>query len=142
MDSITNLVKNEIKAQYKSLAKFSEASGIPYTTLSNALSKGIGHTAYDTVVKICAMLHIRQAYDDDIVLFNQQFHDIYTMLTQLDEKGVHTVVAVLNAEFNRCQQNETSANVKGFNGIGYAPKPAFDEERIQNLVRKVKKENE
>lgn len=142
MDSITALIKDEIKAQYRSVYKFAEASGIPYTTLSNALSKGIGGTAYDTVVKICAMLNIRQAYDDDIVLFNQQFHDIYTMLTQLDEKGVHTVVAVLNAEYNRCQQDQSSGSVKGFNGIGYAPKQVFDEERIQKLVKKAKQDND
>ena len=142
MDSITALIKDEIKAQYRSVYKFAEASGIPYTTLSNALSKGIGGTAYDTVVKICAMLNIRQAYDDDIVLLNQQFHDIYTMLTQLDEKGVHTVVAVLNTEYNRCQQDQSSGSVKGFNGIGYAPKQVFDEERIQKLVKKAKQDND
>ena len=52
MDSITNLIKSEIKRQYKSLRQFSEQSGIPYSTLSNALTKGIGGTSYDTVVKM------------------------------------------------------------------------------------------
>ncbi len=46
-DSITNLIKSEIKRQYKSLRKFSEESGIPYSTLSNALSKGIGFNTSD-----------------------------------------------------------------------------------------------
>ena len=76
MDSITTLIKNEIKAQYKSVSKFSEASGIPYSTLSNALSKGVGGTSYDTVVKICQLLNIKQVYDSDIVLFNNEFHDL------------------------------------------------------------------
>ena len=49
LDSITALIKNEIKSQYKSLSKFAEASGIPYSTLSNALSRGVGGTSYDTV---------------------------------------------------------------------------------------------
>jgi lambda repressor-like predicted transcriptional regulator len=52
VDSITKLIKTEIKRQYKSVRKFSEESGIPYSTLSNALSKGIGGTSYDTVIKI------------------------------------------------------------------------------------------
>ena len=77
LDSITLLIKNEIKAQYKSVRKFSEESGIPYSTLSNALSKGVGGTSYDTVVKICQLLNIKQSYDEDIILFNNKFHDIF-----------------------------------------------------------------
>lgn len=142
MDSITLLIKNEIKAQYKTLSKFSEASGIPYSTLSNALAKGVGGTSYETVVKICRLLNIKQAYDSDLVLFNSEFHDIYTKLTQLDEKGVHTVCAVLNAEYNRCAEEDDGSIVKAFNGIGYASdkEEPFDPERIKELVKKVKED--
>ena len=138
MDSLTQLIKNEMEAQYKSVYQFSKASGIPYTTICNALTKGIGTTAYDTVVKICMMLGIRQAYDEDIVLFNREFHDFYTKLTELDEQGIHTVTAILNVEYDRCRAEENTGVVKGYNGIGYAPRPAFDESRINELVRKVK----
>ncbi len=138
MDGMTALIKNEIEAQYKSIYQFSKVSGIPYTTLSNALTKGIGGTAYDTVVKICNILGIRQAYEEDIVLFNRQFYDIYTKLTNLDEKGVHTLVTVLNVEYDRCQNERQQGTVKGYSGIGYVPVKAFDEERVKELVRKVK----
>ena len=142
MDSITSLIKNEIKKQYKSVSKFSEASGIPYSTLSNALSKGVGGTSYDTVVKICQLLGIKQAYDSDLVLFNSEFHDIYTKLTQLDEQGVHTVCTVLNVEYNRCANEDNDSSVKAFNGIGYASngEEAFDPERIKQLVKKVQED--
>ena len=142
MDSITTLIKSEIKAQYKSVSKFSEASGIPYSTLSNALSKGVGGTSYDTVVKICQMLNIKQAYDSDIVLFNNEFHDIYSKLTQLDEQGVHTVCTVLNVEYSRCVDKESDPSVKAFNGIGYAnaSKEPFDPKRIKALVKKVQED--
>ncbi len=143
MDSITTLIKNEIKAQYKSLSKFSEASGIPYSTLSNALAKGIGGTSYDTVVKICQMLGLKQAYDSDLVLFNQEFYDIYSKLTQLDDQGVHTVCAVLNAEYQRCSDSEDDSTVKAFNGIGYASKredKPFDPERVKALVKRTRKD--
>ena len=142
MDSITALIKNEIKKQYKSVSKFSEASGIPYSTLSNALAKGVGGTSYDTVVKICRLLNIKQAYDSDLVLFNSEFHDIYSKLTQLDEQGVHTVCSVLNVEYNRCANEENDASVKAFNGIGYASsaEEAFDPERIKQLVKKVQED--
>ncbi len=142
MDTITTLIKNEIKAQYKSLSRFSEATGIPYSTLSNALSKGIGGTSYDTVMKICRTLGLKQAYDSDVVLFNGEFSDLYTKLTQLDDQGVHTVCAVLNAEYNRCRPDDDPAHIKTFNGIGYASRkeePPFDPERIKTLVKKTKK---
>ena len=142
MDSITTLIKNEIKAQYKSVSKFSEASGIPYRTLSNALSKGVGGTSYDTVVKICQLLNIKQVYDSDIVLFNNEFHDIYYKLTQLDEQGVHTVCTALNVEYSRCVDKESDPSVKAFNGIGYAStsEEPFDPERIKTLVKKVQED--
>lgn len=142
MDSITMLIKNEIKKQYKSVSKFSESSGIPYSTLSNALSKGVGGTSYDTVVKICRILNIKQAYDSDLVLFNSEFHDVYKKLTQLDEQGVHTVCTVLNVEYNRCAKENNDASIKAFNGIGYASntEEAFDPERIKQLVKKVQED--
>ena len=138
MDSMTLLIKNEIEKQYKSVYQFSRASGIPYTTLSNALSKGVGGTAYDTVVKMCTILGIKQVYDEDIVIFNRQFHDIYSKLTELDERGVHTITAVLNVEYNRCVGNDGEKTIKGFNGIGYATVQAFDEGKIRRLVKKAK----
>ena len=136
------LIKNEIKKQYKSVSKFSEASGIPYSTLSNALAKGVGGTSYETVVKICRLLNIKQSYDSDLVLFNSEFHDFYSKLTQLDDQGVHTVCSVLNVEYNRCMDDEGDAAIKAFNGIGYASKSeeAFDPERIKKLVRKVQED--
>ena len=138
MDSLTQLIKNEIESQYQSLYRFAKDSGIPYTTLSNALSKGIGTMAYDTVVKICTILGIRQTHDEDIVLFNRQFHDIYSKLTELDNRGVQTVVALLNVEYDRCMAEAKNGAVKGYNGIGYAPRKAFDEARVMELIRKVK----
>ena len=138
MDSLTQMIKNEIEAQYKTVFQFSKASGIPYTTISHALTKGVGTTAYDTVVKMCTMLGIRQTYDEDIVLFNRQFHDFYSKLTELDEKGIHTVVALLNVEYARCKEEAGEETIKGYNGFGYMPRQAIDEEQIMDLVRKVK----
>ena len=33
MDSITGLIKSEIKRQYRTVMNFAKASGIPYSTL-------------------------------------------------------------------------------------------------------------
>ena len=102
MDKITQLIKTEIKKQYKSVHQFSKQSGIPYSTLSNALSKGIGGTSYDTVIKICNLLNIKQAYDTDLTLFNEHCYEICTMLHDLDERAVHTLKTILSVEYDRC----------------------------------------
>ena len=122
MDSITLLIRDEIKRQYKSVKKFSDASGIPYSTLSNALAKGIGGTSYDTVLKICKLLNLKQIYDADLTIFNDRFYEICAMLSELDEQGVHTVKTVLTIEHNRCTKHESDSTVKPFNGISYAGK--------------------
>ena len=124
MASITQLIKSEIKRQYGSIMKFSKESGIPYSTLSNALTKGVGGTSFDTVVKICKLLNIKQTFDNDIILLNQEFHDIYMMLTALDDRGVHTIKTVLTVEYDRCTGNESVPSIKAFNGIGIAKKDA------------------
>ena len=122
VDNITKLIKSEIKRQYKSVRKFSEASGIPYSTLSNALTKGIDGTSYGTVIKICKLLNLKQAYDVDLTVFNDQFHEICSMLAVLDEQGVHTVKTILSVEYNRCTSENTSPSVKGYNGLSVAGK--------------------
>lgn len=114
MDKITKLIKAEIKKQYKSVRQFSEKSGIPYSTLSNALSKGIGGTSYDTVIKICKLLNLKQVYDADITVFDEHCYEIYKMLAALDERAIHTLKTVLTVEHERCvnankAQKETTA---------------------------------
>ena len=81
MDSITEMIKAEIRSQYNSVLKFSVETGIPYTTLTNALNHGISGTAYDTIVKIFQALDIRRSSDDDMVLFNRKVCMILLKMT-------------------------------------------------------------
>lgn len=128
LDAITLLIRDEIKRQYKSVKKFSEISGIPYSTLSNALSKGVGGTSYDTVIKICKLLNLKQVYDADLTIFNDQFQEICSMLSKLDVQGVHTVRSILTLEYNRCVKAENSSPVvKPFNGLIIASKEEIND---------------
>ena len=122
MDAITELIKSEVKKQYKSVRQFSEKSGIPYSTLSNAFSKGIGGTSYDTVLKICKMLNLKQVYDADLTIFNDKFLEVCSMLSEVDERGVHTVKTVLTVEYNRCKSDKEEPVVKAHNGLSFAGK--------------------
>lgn len=118
MDSVTSLIKREIKRQFGSQKGFCDASGIPYSTVSNALTKGVGGTSYDTVVRMCKLLNIKQSDDSDLILFNEEFYDLYRKLSSLDEQGFHTVMTVLNMEYNRCISEGSAPVVKAFNNIG------------------------
>ena len=106
MDGITQLIKSEIIKQYKSVRKFSEKSGIPYSTLSNALSKGIGGTSYETVIKICNLLNLKQAYDADLTVFNEHCYEICSMLSALDDHAIHTLKTILSVEYERCTKGK------------------------------------
>ena len=111
MDGLTQLIKTEIKKQYKSIRQFSEKSGIPYSTLSNALTKGIGGTSYETVIKICNMLKLKQVYDADLTVFNEHCYEIIGMLLSLDERAVHTLKTIINVEYERCTKDKKSLAV-------------------------------
>ena len=113
MDKITQLIKAEIKKQYKSVRQFSEKSGIPYSTLSNALSKGIGGTSYETVIKICKLLDLKHVYDADLSVFNNQCYEICTMIAALDEHAVHTLKTILRVEYERCTKNKPPLSERG-----------------------------
>ena len=141
MDTLTALVKTEISNKYGTLANFSKQSGIPYSTLANALIKGVGGTSYTTVLKICDLLGIKQANENSRIYFNEEFRDFYEKLTELDKAGIHTVCTVLNVEYQRCK-GQTDPQVKGFQGIEFAvDKPMISEEELQQFVRKAKKKN-
>lgn len=101
MDSITKMIKAEIKRQYKSVRQFSEKSGIPYSTLSNALAKGIGGTSYETVNKMLHLLHLQPVTDE--------VYELHAMLAALDEHAAHAVRSVLHAEYDRCTNRTAMA---------------------------------
>ena len=107
MDVLTNLIKSEIKRQYKSVRNFSAISDIPYSTLANSLSKGVGLTSYETVSKIMATLGINPIVNKNkLTFYNDRFYDINEMMSKLDAKGLHTVETILNVEYERCCPDE------------------------------------
>ncbi len=141
MDTLTALIKTEISNKYGTLANFSKKSGIPYSTLANALIKGVGGTGYNTVLKICDLLGIKQANETDRIYFNDEFKSFYEKLTELDKAGIHTVCTVLNVEYRRVKGLE-DPEVRGLHGIEYAvDKPMISEEELAQFVRKAKKKN-
>jgi hypothetical protein len=54
----TQKLKNLIIDKYGSIREFSKIVGIPSTTLTSSLDKGIGGMAVDRVIKVCELLNI------------------------------------------------------------------------------------
>lgn len=55
---IEDTIKQEIIAQYKSLRAFTQAIGIPYSTIDTMLKKGVHGTSVQTVIKVCDFLKL------------------------------------------------------------------------------------
>ena len=116
MDVLTNMISTEIKRQYKSVRRFSQAVNIPQTTLASTLKNGVSGTAYETVVKICKAL--------DIQLVNYQFPihvddnaikmlDIYN---KLDDNGRHVIHTLLKMEYERYSSGLSDYDIASFSG--------------------------
>jgi len=102
MDLLTTAVKNEIRAQYKSVRKFSIEVGIPQSTIVSALHNGIGGTSHDTVLKICRKLGLNLLEYSPLYNTSEKGMSLISAYSQLDEKGRYTVDAILTAELKRC----------------------------------------
>lgn len=102
MDELTMLIKNEIKHKYKSVRQFSAAIGVPQSTIISAMRKGIGGTAFDTVVKICSALGVKLALNSEVFL-DKEKNELLEYFGELDERGKYTVKAVCNVELLRCR---------------------------------------
>lgn len=107
MDKLSEIIGEEIKKQYKSVRKFSEITGIAQTTIISALKKGIGGTAYDTVVKICSYLHIELVNYNSHIVMTDDVLNLTNMYNCLDEKGMHAVIAFAAMEYDRCNNNNS-----------------------------------
>ena len=75
---------------------------IPQTTLFSILKNGIGGTAYDTVVKICNELNIELVNHSSAVKMDDNTLALVQKYNFLDDVGIYTVNAVLDAEHARC----------------------------------------
>ena len=103
MDELTQLIKKNIKIKYSSTRRFSEALGIPQTTIVSAIKNGISGTAFSTVCKMCNALDIKLMNGIYPVVVSDSTKMLIEKLSKLDDKGIHTVATVLEMEHMRCQ---------------------------------------
>lgn len=105
MDEKSEKLKNIIKSQYRSIRAFSEATGIPNTTIATALKKGIGGTAVETVIAICEKLNIDvktfEPLPDSKIKSDLTYAEIEHIkkYRALDERGKENVDETLEREY-------------------------------------------
>lgn len=58
MDKRTEILKEMIDTKWKSRRAFAKHIGLPPSTLSSMLERGIGNASVDSVIKVCAGLGI------------------------------------------------------------------------------------
>lgn len=58
MDKRTEILKEMIDTKWKSRRSFAKHIGLPPSTLSSMLERGIGNASVDSVIKVCAGLGI------------------------------------------------------------------------------------
>lgn len=136
MENLTALIKTEIKKQYKSVRQFSKSVGIPQSTIISALRKGIGGTAFDSVLKICDVLNIKLSVNSDIFI-DRQNRELIEAFSKLDSKGKHTVETVCQVELLRCLNKPIVVGLAAAYG-GQEKQSALDSESQKEAVESLR----
>lgn len=117
MEQLTNLIKSEIKKQFKSVRRFAIYMGIPQTTIASTLKNGVSGTAYETILRICDVLSIRLINFNSHVVINDETLDIIDKYNNMDEFGKHTVKTIVEVESTRCAKDiKQFSNAAAFGG--------------------------
>lgn len=111
---LTDLISSEIKKQYRSDRQFAQAMGIPPTTLSSILKNGVRGTAYDTVMRICAVLGIKLIYDDGPRYLDKRAYEVLNEYETLDDLGKQVTKGVIKREKERMESEKERQTLVAF----------------------------
>ncbi len=101
MDELTQLIKTEIKRQFRSVRQFSMYIGVPQSTIVTALQKGIGGTSFETIMRICEVLDIKMVAGENPVFMDGEKRELLERYARLDAAGKKAVRAVAAIELLR-----------------------------------------
>lgn len=101
MNELTNLIKTEIKKQFRSVRQFSMYIGVPQSTIITALQKGVGGTSFETVMLMCKVLNIKPVPSDNPVFLDGEKRELLDRYARLDDSGKKAVRALAAVELLR-----------------------------------------
>lgn len=140
--SLTELIKKEIKRQYKSIRQFSLVVDIPQSTLSSALNKGIGSVSFESAKKICDALSISILGNDPPIAVSKEAYDFISMYEKLDEAGRKTVNTIICAELLRSEKVPVSGVVKAFGGNTFNGEILENQIEAAMALKRIKEQND
>lgn len=85
IQTLSEVLKSEILKKYQNIKQFSDASGIPYMTISSVLKRGVENSVFGTVLRICNALNI----SIDGLLRDRALHSIKEKLQKLGDTYTH-----------------------------------------------------
>lgn len=100
---LCDTIKNNIEAEYGSVAKFSRIFDIPYSTLNNVLKNGLDNSKFSMVVFICQKLDIDIFNNANLPIASEHL-PIVSMISKLDERALDVVSGVVESEYERCMK--------------------------------------
>ena len=123
MDKLTNIVRDEISRQYKSVRQFAFAVGIPLSTINSALHNGIGGSSFDTL-------------GEENIHLTEDTQRILDQYAKLDDYGRHTISSVMQVEYDRCTKTfEDSSELRGgYSSVNLSAPIANDEPVSMNVL--------
>ena len=104
MDNLTKIIREEIGKQYKSVRQFAFAVDVPLSTVNSALHNGVGGSSFDTVLRLCKVLGIKDIGDDAAFYLTDDTEKLLTQYAKLDDYGRHTIASVMQVEYDRCME--------------------------------------
>ena len=135
LNELTQLIRQEIHRQYRSVRQFALQAGIPLSTVVTALNNDLKGSSYEIVVAMCKVLDIQAVTSDLSVFLDKSRRDLLEGYSRLDDLGRHTVEAVLYVELLRCRQEkeaETPYSAKDMQAVSHRLRSLAMEESQQN----------
>lgn len=110
-----------IKSKYRSLRNFSIESGIANSTLNSMLTKGIGGTSVDTVMRVCSLLgcdlYSLSDNSDNATSDDRAFFSDYLKLSESSKELVRIVAA--HQLSNETKELSKETKVAAFNVVSF-----------------------
>lgn len=140
MDKLTDIIRQEIRNQFKSVRQFANQIGIAYTTIDSALKKGVSGTSFVSVMKMCDALSIRCLPDGTPFTLKANSIAVADVFSELDEQGQLTVMKTLSDEHARCKKKEEELRLAAFSGRlpDENAQVSEGEKAVQDILRKIR----
>lgn len=96
MDDLSSKIKKAIISKYGTVKNFCKLTGIPQSTLSSGLKRGVGSMSFNTVIK--ALFHLEIAPVGGVFMeVNDEIRQLAESLSQLDDQGVQKIISVIKS---------------------------------------------